>query len=45
MTMQADQFARRGGLIELQGKVNLGLQENAQDFKKLMQDDQQRFLS
>jgi|TARA_R100000482_G_scaffold71281_2_gene27071 hypothetical protein len=45
MTMQADQFGRRGGLIELQGRVNLGLQENAQDFKKLMQDDQQRFLS
>ena len=45
MTMQADEFGRRGGLIELQGRVNLGLQENAQDHRTFLQDDQQSFLS
>lgn len=45
MTMQEDEFGRRGGLIELQGKVDLNRQINAQEFRKFMQDDQQSFLS
>ena len=44
-TLQADRYAREGGLIKIRGGVQQALQDSAQQHAKVMQDDKQDFLA